>query len=178
VTAEANVDDLAQRLLRLEDERAIIRVLYKYAESIDYGDEAGWAACFTDDAVWDTANVVNGTTRKRVGREELLEFAAGHTRAPELYHKHMVVSPVVTVTGDSATSASYLQLVVGGPGGLPFISSFGRYRDTFRREADGEWRIAHRHCDIESWTPLWGELRDRRRRALGLTRGTTSSPTD
>jgi hypothetical protein len=68
VTAEANIDDLAHGLLRLEDERAIIRVLYKYAESIDYGDEAGWAECFTDDAVWDSAKprfALRGAIRER-----------------------------------------------------------------------------------------------------------------
>lgn len=174
----ADLEELRARVLRLEDERAIAHVLYKYAESIDYGDEVGWADCFTDDAVWHTENVVSGAVRERAGRSELLEFAEGHTRPPEAYHKHMVVGPIIEVSGDNATSSSYILLVVRGPGGLPMVACFGRYVDQLRRGEDSRWRIAHRHCDIESWSPAWGELRDQRRQLLGVTRGTTSALAD
>ena len=166
--------DFDTRLRRLEDEQAIIRVLNRYAHCIDYGDEDGFVECFTEDAVWSASNVQGGSVLMRhEGHAALKAFALSHTRPPELYHKHLIAEPVVSVDGDTAEATCYFLLLVSAPGGLPAIASFGRYRDVFRRQA-GHWRIATRIAEAEAWNPMWGELRNRRRERLSVDDGQIS----
>ena len=164
---------IEERVQRIADELDIVRVLNRYAHGIDYGDEDDWLDCFTEDAVWEAHSVAaDGTLMRHAGRAALQAFVSGHTRPPELYHKHLVADPIVSVDTDDrdrATAACYLLLVVAGPGGLPAIASFGRYRDELRRCADGQWRIAYRGVEAEAWNPAWGELRNRRRDRLAAT---------
>jgi len=166
---------LEERVQLIADELDIVRVLNRYAHGIDYGDEDDWLDCFTEDAVWEARSVASGSMLMRhAGRASLKAFVSGHTRPPELYHKHLVAEPIVTVDRDRATAVCYLLLVVAGPGGLPAIASFGRYRDELRRCTDGKWRIAHRAVEAEAWNPAWGELRNRRRARLGVSDGQLS----
>ena len=93
--------DLEARLELLEAERAITRTLHRYAHSIDYGDEEGWVDCFTEDGVFDVrSRHAHQLKRLITGRDELRAFIARHTRAPELWHKHLLIEPVIDVDGD------------------------------------------------------------------------------
>lgn len=160
------LEEVTERLRRLEDEGAVIRVLYQYAHAIDYGDEDLWVDCFTEDAVWEAVNVVLGKTMRLSGREELARFAYEHTRPPTAYHKHLVTEPRVDLDGDSATSSCYFLVLAAGRGGLPALATFGRYVDEHRRDRDGRWRITRRRAEADAWSPLWGEIRDLRRNEL------------
>ena len=142
--------DLERRLALLEDERAILRRLYAYGHAIDYGDEEAWVNCFAEDGVFDIRTRLEGTPKMVVsGRAELRRFVSRHTRAPELWHKHMLVEPQITVNGDEARSECYLMVLVENEG-LPTMRVFGRYRDRLIRDADGEWRFRERVAEIES----------------------------
>jgi ketosteroid isomerase-like protein len=150
----------------LDDEAAITRVLYQYVHALDYGNEAAWVDCFTADAVWHA--MIPGVGKETVfrGQVELFGFAAGHTRPPELYHKHVITAPMIEVDGDSATSVCYFQFMAAGTDGVPILMTFGRYLDAFRRCDDGKWRISDRHAEVEASNPVWAEIRDTRRRQL------------
>jgi hypothetical protein len=50
---QVDVQELVKRLAALEEERAILRTLYRYGHSIDYGLELEWVDCFTEDGVFD-----------------------------------------------------------------------------------------------------------------------------
>jgi ketosteroid isomerase-like protein len=146
----ASLEDLERRLAVLEDERAVLRRLYTYGHAIDYGDEEAWAMCFADDGVFDIRARVPGRPHQLVeGRAAIREFVSRHTRAPELWHKHMLVEPKITVDGDSATSEAYFAVLMEH-GEEPILRVFGRYRDTLQREADGEFRFVRRIAEIES----------------------------
>jgi ketosteroid isomerase-like protein len=119
--------DVEARLELLEAERAITRTLHRYAHSIDYGDEEAWVDCFTEDGV----------------------FIARHTRAPELWHKHLLVEPAIDVEGDTASCVSYLAVVMEHDD-MPVLRVFGRYRDRLERGDDGRWRFRERIAEIES----------------------------
>jgi 3-phenylpropionate/cinnamic acid dioxygenase small subunit len=160
-----DLDALARRLDRLEQTAAVIDVLYQYAYALDYGDEQSFVACFTDDAVWEAHNAVTGGVMRYAGRTELERFAAGHTRPPDLRHKHVIAEPRVGIDAEDATSTCYFALIVGAPGGIPELMTFGRYVDRFVR-VGGQWRIAHRRAEADAWHPMWGDLRDSRRRQL------------
>ena len=142
--------DLEARLSLLEDERAILRNLHAYGQAIDYGDEATWVDCFTEDGVFDVrARLSHQPNRVVQGRESLEEFISRHTRAPELWHKHLLVEPLITVDGDTATCSSYLAVVMEHDD-EPILRVFGRYRDTLARSPDGRWRFVERIADVES----------------------------
>ena len=133
-----------ERLQRLEDEEAILATLYAYGHDLDYGREAEWLDCWTDDAVldWPGRDLI-------VGQAALRAAFRGHTHAPALYHKHVVVEPRIRIEGDRATVVSmYARLDRYRAG--PQIRAFGRYRDVLVRCADGRWRFKERYPDVEA----------------------------
>jgi hypothetical protein len=148
-------NDLERRLALLEDERGVLRNLHTYGQSIDYGREADWVECFTEDGVFDVRN--RGETAPSVkisGRDELTRFISRHTRPPELWHKHMLVEPLIDVDGDSARCSSYFFVLMEHED-RPVVRVFGRYLDRLERGADGRWRFAERIADVESrWASL------------------------
>ena len=87
------MSSLEQRLQRLEDEQAILDVLYAYGHSLDYGRRDEWLGCWTEDAVlaWPHETFE--------GREAIGRAFDGHTHAPEAFHKHFLVEPRVRVDG-------------------------------------------------------------------------------
>jgi uncharacterized protein (TIGR02246 family) len=144
----SELDDLSARVAWFEDERAIMDVLHRYGPALDYGDEQGWAALFTDDGVF--AIEGNHPNPRRIeGHDALVAFATQHTRAPEKLHKHCVFDSRLTIDGDGATCVSYftrLDLTDDGP----VVHAFGRYLDDLGRGADGAWRFRRRTASIEA----------------------------
>jgi hypothetical protein len=142
--------DLERRVALLEDERAILRRLYAYGHAIDYGDEEAWTNCFAATGVFDIRTRLEGTPNTKVsGREELRSFVSRHTRAPERWHKHMLVEPQIILDGDTARSDAYFAVLMEHEE-QPVLRVFGRYRDRLVRESDGEWRFLERIAEIES----------------------------
>jgi len=143
--------DLEARLELLEAERGVVRNLHRYAHAIDYGDEAAWVDCFTEDGVFDVRSRHPHQLKRLIsGREALAEFVSRHTRAPELWHKHLLVEPLVDVHGpDSASCRSYLAVVMEHDD-LPVLRVFGRYLDRLVRGEDGLWRFRERIAEVES----------------------------
>jgi ketosteroid isomerase-like protein len=148
---EERLAAMEQRLRQLEDERAVVASLYRYAHAIDYGDEATWVDCFTEDGAFDMRNRPNFDVpgRRHEGRAALAAFIKTHTRAPEVYHKHVVVQPQITIDGDTARVRSFL-FRLDESNGAPYVLVFGRYLDTMRRGDDGWWRFRERVVEIES----------------------------
>ena len=142
--------ELERRVALLEDERGVLRRLHAYGHAIDYGDEAAWVDCFTDDGVFDIRSSMPDRPRQVVsGRAELQAFSSRHTRAPELWHKHMLVEPAITIDGDTARSDAYFAVLMEHEE-RPLLRVFGRYRDRLVRDPDGEWRFRERIAEIES----------------------------
>jgi ketosteroid isomerase-like protein len=151
------VDEALARLRLLEEERSILRTLYRYGNAIDYGQTDEFLDCYTDDAVFEF-HAVNPPSaggerlmRRFAGREQLAEFFAGHTHAPDRYHKHMLVEPVVDIIGDDARVQSYFARIDEADGRV-IIRAMGRYLDKLVKCPDGVWRITERICEIEGRT--------------------------
>jgi 3-phenylpropionate/cinnamic acid dioxygenase small subunit len=141
--------DLASRLDRLEAEQAIRDTMVRYTHTLDYGDSAGWAACYTPDGVFDVRRR-GGPLFRHQGTEALAKFADGHTSAPDVYHKHFIGLPSIDVSqdGSSATASTYFMMVHESPAG-PQVLVFGRYLDEFTRGQDAGWRLSERVVDME-----------------------------
>jgi len=141
---------LEARVKRLEDERDIGQTLYRYAAWLDYGPSEALEDIFTSDGRWTRAPGRRGT-RSFIGHHGFAEMWRDHTHAPEYFHKHAILNPVVDVTGDEATAVSYLVFICEHPDG-PYIRAFSRCRDRLVRGDDGRWRIAERTAELESWS--------------------------
>ena len=132
------------RLQQLEDEQDILRTLYAYGHSLDYGVEADWLNCWTEDAVlkWPNRDPLKG-------HDALRTAFRNHTHAPQAYHKHVIVEPRIRIDGDRATVEcmfARLDRYTSGPG----LRSFGRYRDVLVRCKDGRWRFSERLVEKEA----------------------------
>jgi|SRR5690242_12234541 3-phenylpropionate/cinnamic acid dioxygenase small subunit len=153
-TTAVTLEDIAARLARLEDENAIVKLLYRMAQTVDYGDHPTWLDCFTAETQFQMVEVSEADRVVRVtheGKAALEAFIPGHTHAPAHFHKHLVGDPLVEVEGDTATASSYLTRIDKGDNG-PYFWSFGRYLDSFRRCEDGRWRVTSRTIEVESRT--------------------------
>lgn len=149
---DGRVEALERRVRELEDLNAITRVLFVLGHTVDYGEHDRWVDCFAEDCVFEMVEVSESTRVVKVrheGRQALAAFIPGHTYAPAYFHKHLVADPVIDLDGDRATCESYMTRVDKGESG-PFLWSIGRYRDEFRRSADGRWRVSARTIEVES----------------------------
>jgi len=130
---------------QLEDKHAIEELIARYNQSLDGGDYAQWVACWADDAVLD------GIGKLLTGKAQIQAFADQYestTRSRINGLKHYTVNIIYTVTGDKATSSSYLQLVSATDKSVKIIFT-GRYEDDLKR-VNSQWQFARRklHQDM------------------------------
>jgi 3-phenylpropionate/cinnamic acid dioxygenase small subunit len=149
---------LTARIEALEEQQAILDLLYRYGHAIDYGLEDEWVDCFTPDGAFDMRHRRSGPStsgrwesadRRLEGHEPLMRFVSAHTRAPDRYHKHVVIEPRITLDGHEATVVSYFMFVHENDGRSE-VGAFGRYRDRLLRGADSRWRFVERIAEIEA----------------------------
>ena len=127
---------LTERLDRLESEREIRDLMVRYAQSLDYGDNQAWAACFTPDGGFDV-RMRGEAMFAHSGTDALAAFASGHTHAPDVYHKHFLSIPAITFDGpDRATAQTYFTMLHERPTG-PIVLVIGRYLDELVRGESG-----------------------------------------
>jgi hypothetical protein len=156
---EVEYSKVVTRAQKLEDERAVLDVLCRYARGVDDRTVEPWIACFTDDAVFE----IHTEDPKRlkvfeklgspvdfgarlVGRSDLLAF---FDRLPPALQQHCFAESRVSIEGDVATVDSYL-FVFEGLGERREVQSFGRYIDRLSRCADGQWRFTFRQVRMVS----------------------------
>jgi ketosteroid isomerase-like protein len=143
-----DMDTESARLLgELLSEREILRTLHAYGHGLDYGDEALFMDCWQEDAI--LARPISG---EHAGHDAILRAFKRHTHAPDVYHKHFLVEPLIRLSGDEASVDSMFARLDVFPDG-PQMSTFGRYRDRLRRCPDGRWRFVRRDAEIEASRP-------------------------
>jgi SnoaL-like domain len=142
---------LEERVARLEAEREIVRTLYQYAHTLDYGPEAEFLDCFVEEGSWERTRARRpGDVARFDGLEGLTRFFNDphRGRAPEVYFKHLVAEPRIAFDGEEADVLSYYVRIQEHPDG-PYVFAFGRYRDRLRRCPDGRWRFVSRLAETE-----------------------------
>jgi 3-phenylpropionate/cinnamic acid dioxygenase small subunit len=142
------LESLVARVAELEAESEIRRLLVRYAESLDYGDNVAWADTFIPDGYFDVRRRgVEMFAHK--GTEALQAFGAQHTHAPNVYHKHFLSIPTIEFDGaDKATARAYFTMLYERTEG-PFVLVFGRYLDDLVKTDQG-WKFATRVVDMEA----------------------------
>jgi ketosteroid isomerase-like protein len=135
----------------MEDERAIVAILYRYGDALDHGDRDEFLDCFTPDAQY-LVHMRMGSSDGLAfeGHEQLREYFDRHTHAPAAFHKHVTVNPLVTVNGAAADAQSYFLRVDSPAAGPAVVLAAGRYIDHLERSPEGRWRIRSRRCEVEN----------------------------
>ncbi len=124
------------------DKIEIIDFLGRYALCVNTKDNEGFAACFTEDGVWDGLGIgrVAGTEALRnMWTEE----------APR--NPHLPLNYVIDVNGDTASVHSDI-LMVGMEAGRWVITSVGTYEDQLVR-VGGAWKIKYRKFQRTQLSP-------------------------
>jgi hypothetical protein len=110
--------------------------LMHYAWSMDRGDAAGVADCFTPDGV-----ITNAAGERFEGREGVLRFATTAMRGREFRgRQHQIWPMVLQQSSPGCRAASYYQVVNSQVGRPPFVASLGWYDDEMVRGPSG-WLI-------------------------------------
>lgn len=138
---------LEKRLEALEDERAIINILYRYASTFDYSRPDELLALFTEDAVLEIRPAKGGNVRRFEGAA-LQKFFKDRPSSPLPTSKHLVTAPLINVDGSTATSECYLAVLSARPEGTA-VGTFGRYEDRLIKR-NGRWLLKERIIHSEA----------------------------
>lgn len=122
----------------LEDLR---RLKYRYFRTLDLKDWETFADTLTLDAVGAYGTKVYGEPLTLEGREAIVGFM--REKLPdEVVTMHVAHHPELEVDGDLAEGSWAFEDTVIVPGLRVLIRGAGYYRDRYRRDAGGQWRIA------------------------------------
>lgn len=120
----------------MSDKDQIAAVLTQYATGIDQRDWALFRNCFTEDCRCDYSPMGSWPDRESITR-----YMVRSHSGPSL---HRLSNLSIDITGDKASSRTYVDALVTGPKGIGGAQTLGYYDDSWRRCDDG-WKITARH---------------------------------
>ena len=135
----------------LTDKLLIRETLERYMRWNDDNDAGRIVTLFTADAIFR----VMGRVYRGVDEIEAFFVGAGSRKDKPHWAErgrlswepgtaHLCTNPVIELQGDRALVESDFTVISRGRDGRAKIVLAGRYRDAFRRDADGRWLIAER----------------------------------
>ena len=142
---------IEERIARIEDVDAIIRLKHQYARYCDEGYDAdGFASLFTEDGLWES-----NAFGVYHGRDEIHAFIQGLGKDTIHWALHYMTNPVIDLADDGESAQGTWLLLelatmaaVDGSGDPDAVLITANYDDEFVR-VDGEWRFksvkAHFH---------------------------------
>ncbi len=143
-----NVEELAQRIVKLEDIEAIKKLKAQYAWHCDPTNDAdALAALFTEDAVWD-----GGDFGRYEGRESIQQFFRD-TPETLAFAKHFVMNPWIDVQGEVATGRWYLLEPCTFTNGNRPVWGAATYEDRYVK-LQGDWKFQEVRLISTFWTPF------------------------
>ncbi len=131
------------------DYEKIRQLLARYNFAIDLGDAEGWAACFTDDGVFECSGLPEYSPfgGRHEGAEALRAYATTHFSRAQGRARHWNWNLDIEGDGEEASMRCYLLALTVGE--RPALNhSTGIYRDRLRK-VGGEWRFVERHITID-----------------------------
>ncbi|OBF53719.1 hypothetical protein A5756_15390 [Mycobacterium sp. 852002-53434_SCH5985345] len=143
----SDIDELATRLRRLEDERDIARLIASYGPAVDAGDPDAAARLWAHDGIYD----VDGWRMEGQAEVHAMVSSSAHQNLVAKGCGHFLGPCVVTVTGESAVAVcESLVLVRDGDGYRVWRCAANHF--TLRR-IDGQWRIEVRTTRVLDGNP-------------------------
>jgi hypothetical protein len=126
----------------LEALEEIRRLKHRYFRTLDLKLWDEYADTFTSDAVGHYGTKVYGDLAPLEGREAIVDFMREKLSEGGIITMHVANHPEIDVDGDLAEGSWGFEDTVIVPDFRVLIRGAGYYRDRYRRDADGRWRIA------------------------------------
>jgi uncharacterized protein (TIGR02246 family) len=120
----------------------IRRLKYRYLRCVDLKLWDEFGQVFTEDAVAEYDTPVLGKPLRLAGREAIVAYMRANL-GPGTITTHTAGHPEIDITGDRATGVWALEDTVIIPAHRLMIRGAAFYHDTYRRCADGRWRVEH-----------------------------------
>jgi hypothetical protein len=147
-----------------DDYEAIRQLLARYNQTLDFGDHAGFAACFTPDGVLDTAEVADDLNGQHTGKDALLAYAEASDAYSVGHVRLTTANSLIEGDGDTAKAVSYVYVTRDfgppvGEGQVTFarLVTTGMYFDELRR-LDGRWLLSRRAFRYDGTPDVLGRL--------------------
>ena len=143
---DEEIRELQASVRRLQDEQAIIDLMYACSHGLDGKEYENFMACYTDDGRFAWKPLPDGDFVLDVRGTEQLDgfYRDQEVRTPAGAEHHVLTNPrIVANDGSSARVVSWY-LIIRNYGGRPGVRSTGRYLDEVVRGEDGRWRIRER----------------------------------
>ena len=132
-----NLEELAKRIVRLEDIEAIKQLKARYCSICDDDHNPDRiTSVFSEDAVWEGRGIGHAA-----GHAAIRELFIGFQRSIS-YSQHMVLNPIIDVNGDRATAVWYFFGPFTMREGNQAKWLTARYHEDYAK-VDGEWKIHH-----------------------------------
>ncbi|QLL05683.1 nuclear transport factor 2 family protein [Mycobacterium vicinigordonae] len=142
-----DIEQLAARLRRLEDERDIARLIASYGPAVDAGDSDATARLWAQDGVYDV-DVMRMESREDV---HAMVSSAPHQRLVASGCCHFLGPCVVTVDGDTAVAVcESLVLIREGEGYHVWRCTANHF---VLKRIEGRWQIGTRTSRVLDGTP-------------------------
>src|SRR5205823_10809323 len=126
-------------LIALEEIR---RLKYRHLRSVDLKRWDDLADTLTEDATANYGTPVYGEPLTLTGRAGIVEFMR-EKLGPEIITVHFASQPEIDIDGDRASGTWCFEDTVIATQYQVVIHGAAFYEDTYRRDADGAWRISH-----------------------------------
>lgn len=136
-------------MLTSATERAILNLLFTYAERVDAGDFTGVSRLFDGAQVFMAGPDEPAVPGSMVG-DVMRRFVKVYDGIPRT--KHLVTNSIIEVDGPSAiTARSQFTVLQDVPEVLPLqVVASGRYHDRFRVDEDGTCRFVERIMFVDA----------------------------
>ena len=156
-----NIEDLAQRIQRMEDMEGVRQAFVDYLIHFDSRRYDLLADVFTEDAILEMvglAPILRGDGKYN-GRKAIMSDFFGSRVTKTARTGHFGTNLRVNLNGDEAASVAYFWEIIPGIDGKHHIL-VGTYQHRMRRESD-RWRIAHLRISVTfrsdlQATEIWG----------------------
>ena len=119
----------------------IKRLKYRYFRTLDLKDWDTFGDCLAEDVVARYGTQAMDKPLHFDNRKDVVEFMSGNL-GTSIISIHIASHPEIAVDGDRATGSWGFEDTVIVPDFKVLIRGAGYYRDTYRRDPDGAWRIA------------------------------------
>jgi hypothetical protein len=119
----------------------IKRLKYRYFRTLDLKDWDSFGDCLATDVRARYGTQAMGEPLHYDSREAVVEFMSANL-GTSVITMHVANHPEIEVDGDAASGTWAFEDTVIVPDFKVSIRGAGYYHDTYRRDADGRWRIA------------------------------------
>lgn len=148
--------DIQSRILRLETESTLRRLVYEYCHGLDKRDAERFLAVWHPDARWLSGPLFGDF----YGKEEIHRALVEHMWPAFLHLNHWTTNFVITEMGSDRASGVSDMYFAGPKADGEAVLVSATYNDQFERR-EGKWRIAERAIAIHYFSALPGVVMKR-----------------